>query len=385
MFKKLLVPLDGSMLSEKVLPYAVRLANRIDASILLLRIVDAPAYKPVSYEQQQSLIEAAGNYLAEVVKTLANPELQVSTPPQRVETKVVFGEPVKEICELALFEKADLIVMSTHGRSGLSRLLMGSVASQILHNTALPVMLLRPFTQKNDQLLVETLYGIGEQNVCCFDESNGRILLTLDGSEVGEVAIEPAVELARKLNATVYLLRVVHPFNPVTYGDMIGLGYDRNDAATNLKEAIDDGMMYLNEVEKLLNAKGVPCVKTVRSGVTAMEIIDYVQQIEPNAIVMATHGRGEVGHLFMGSVAEEVMRQSHLPVLMVPARQTVKEAEKEARKETERVQFVPTGREGFGASFRHTTEVKGHGFDPAFEISFHESLEKPTSSGTPLD
>jgi nucleotide-binding universal stress UspA family protein len=137
-FGTILVPLDGSALAEAALPKAVELAEVSGARILLLRAAQAqtlPGVDPT--EAQVRVVSEAEAYLAEIQKRLA-PQGHV-----KVETAVWYGPAAHAIVEAARVRKADEIVMTTHGRSGLGRLLLGSVAESVLRGTTTPILLLR--------------------------------------------------------------------------------------------------------------------------------------------------------------------------------------------------------------------------------------------------
>ena len=137
-FGTILVPLDGSALAEAALPKAVELAEVSGARILLLRAAQAqtlPGIDPT--EAQVRVVSEAETYLAEIQKRLA-PQGHV-----KVETAVWYGPAAHAIVEAARVRKADEIVMTTHGRSGLGRLLLGSVAESVLRGTTTPILLLR--------------------------------------------------------------------------------------------------------------------------------------------------------------------------------------------------------------------------------------------------
>ena len=135
---KILVPLDGSTLAEDALPAACDFADRDGATISLLRAAEAmtrPGGDTV--DAQVMAVREAEEYLASVVRRLADKGVR------RVETHVWYGPPAAAIVEAALTQKADLIVMSTHGRSGLGRLVLGSVAESVLRGTTVPILIVR--------------------------------------------------------------------------------------------------------------------------------------------------------------------------------------------------------------------------------------------------
>jgi nucleotide-binding universal stress UspA family protein len=135
---KILVPLDGSMLAEAALSAACSFAERDGATISLLRAAEAmtlPGGDTV--DAQVTAIREGEEYLASVVRRLEDKGVR------RVETHVWYGPPAAAIVEAAATQKADLIVMSTHGRSGLGRLVLGSVAESVLRGTTVPILIIR--------------------------------------------------------------------------------------------------------------------------------------------------------------------------------------------------------------------------------------------------
>jgi nucleotide-binding universal stress UspA family protein len=155
-FQKLLIPLDGSQLAEAVLPYAIELASRCGSKVLLIQVVPlvgqvaamglagAADMTPVTPPDMEALNEAlaaevrrAELYLQEVAKRLSERNLEV-------EWEIRRGTPAQEIVQCAKDREASLIAISTHGRSGLGRLIFGSVADQVLRQSGLPILLVKP-------------------------------------------------------------------------------------------------------------------------------------------------------------------------------------------------------------------------------------------------
>lgn len=134
---KILVPLDGSMLAEAALSTACEFAARDGATISLLRAVEGTTLMGDPVVAQVTAIREAEEYLSAVVKRLADKGTT------RVETHVWYGTAAVAIVEAAVAQKADLIVMSTHGRSGLGRLVLGSVAESVLRGTTTPILIVR--------------------------------------------------------------------------------------------------------------------------------------------------------------------------------------------------------------------------------------------------
>ena len=150
---KLLVPLDGSQLAEQALTKALEVAEGGTPTLLLLRAAEASTWPGVDpTEEQIRVVHEAEEYLNSVQARLATKGIR------KVETSVWYGPPASAIVEAARVANADLIVMTTHGRSGLGRLIMGSVAEAVLRGTSTPIMLLRA-----DGAPVEPPSGVAEE------------------------------------------------------------------------------------------------------------------------------------------------------------------------------------------------------------------------------
>ena len=135
---RILIPLDGSALAESALGKATELAGDGGATLMLLRAAEArslPGVDPT--EAQVEVVREAEEYLAGVTARLSTQGIK------SVETSVWYGSAASAIVEAARLRKADMIVMSTHGRSGLGRLILGSVAESVLRGTTTPILLLR--------------------------------------------------------------------------------------------------------------------------------------------------------------------------------------------------------------------------------------------------
>lgn len=136
--QKILVPLDGSALAEAVLPKAMEMAQSAGAKLLLIRAAEAhtlPGADPT--EAQIKVVQEAEEYLAQVSDRL------VTAGIKDAETSVWYGPAAYAIVEAARLNKVDLIAMTTHGRSGLGRLILGSVAESVLRGTTTPILLVR--------------------------------------------------------------------------------------------------------------------------------------------------------------------------------------------------------------------------------------------------
>ena len=136
MYKRILVPLDGSALAEAVLPHAQELAQCCGAELVLLRVAVAPGFVIDPVEAWAAAVEEAKDYVSGRAKTLEGRGLKISA-------KARWGDPAEEMVAYAHQEHIDLIAMATHGRTGLKRVALGSVAEHVLRRTPTPVLLVR--------------------------------------------------------------------------------------------------------------------------------------------------------------------------------------------------------------------------------------------------
>ena len=309
MYQKILVPLDGSELAEVVFPYAKELAGRLDVEVILLH-VSSPALSDF-LPMRRAYIERA----AEIIQRQSR-EVQKKTgvqpggKPVRVRGEMAEGYPAEEILHYADENAVDLILMATHGRSGIRHWAMGSVADKVLRVSKVPIWLVRariPDEIVYDQWLMRT------------------ILVPLDGSELGE-AVLPHVEALAKQRGTeqvdVVLLRVCEPPATPSYQlpeaelSDVPLDWGRyvEQETAKGKQVAEE---YLAGIEKRLKDSRISVRSEVLVGKAADEIVDYANKNPFSLIVMATHGRSGLSRWVYGSVAENVLLEVSSPVLLV--------------------------------------------------------------------
>jgi nucleotide-binding universal stress UspA family protein len=316
MLKRILVPLDGSPLAERALPYARTLAQAAGARIWLLRAVpsaDLAGVKP--HETQEREFWEAEGYLR---------DQSVCLPAGSVEFATFGGGAAEGIVSECRSRQVDLVVMATHGRSGLGRWVFGSVAAGVLARAPAPVLLVRAW--QAEQGLALPVVG-------------PRVLVPLDGSAFAEDALPVARDLAGTLGGTLTLLQCIHEAHsmvvpghetvagavndPLTYmGAYVGprevqqvVSYNTQELEAERGAALD----YLKGVqEEIAEAQAtLPVQLEVRVGAPAHEIIAASRELGANLVVMATHGRTGPARLLLGSVADRVLREGSVPVLLV--------------------------------------------------------------------
>jgi nucleotide-binding universal stress UspA family protein len=315
MIKRILVPLDGSHLSEMALPHAMVMARANGYGITLLRVAPQPVYSSSlssAFAPSATVIEgwaeevnAEAKYLAAVAASLRRQGLDV-------DVKLLEDDPAMALVDYAgHHEEIALIVMSTHGRSGLGRWIFGSVAEKVLHASPVPLLLIRP--KEMDRLCSTVTAPVYKS-----------IVVPLDGSTLAARALEPAQALARAFDATLTLVSAV----PETYiyGEVIAapaLPVEWDDESVRLSD-------YLDETSKRLKAEGYAVNARLEYGPAADVILHAADQVHAQLLVMATHGRTGLPRLWLGSIAMKVVQASSRPVLLVRAKQTAKRPEKSA-------------------------------------------------------
>jgi len=295
MFRTLIVPLDGSEQAERALPYAVRLAVAHAGRVVLVRAALGPPPSGQDWEHQQTAAVAEANvYLNDVARKVAT-RLPVAT-------SVPYGHAAEQILASIAEFGADAIVMTTHGRTGLAHLMHGSVAEAVLAQASVPVLLLhaRP----------------GESVSPPFDLSSARILVPLDGSSRSEAAV-PVAATMLGIAGELVLMTVVEPPERV-HRDESGrvIAYLDQQEETVRQTALD----YLTGVAAAVKKDNpdLHVTSDVRVGAPTDSILMAEVERAADLVVMATHGRTGMQRVVKGSVAGEVVRGGHAPVLLVP-------------------------------------------------------------------
>jgi nucleotide-binding universal stress UspA family protein len=298
MYNKILVTLDGSQVSEHILPYARSLAKALKIPVELLHAIDPDTLMPTVIAQQghyNEIMTAEKKRSADYLSKIAG---SFSGAPS-VDCSLEIGRAAETIVDRAAADAGTLIAMTTHGRSGVKRWLLGSVAEKVLH-AATNHMLLARATGESKKIETASLK---------------RIVAPLDGSKLAELALPHAAELARTLGLEIVLVRAVSLPAPV---------YSAEEYTPNLEELWDqikkEAQEYLDEKLRQLKAQGLEKVSAVAvEGFAADKIIDVARQKPESLIAMSTHGRSGVGRWVLGSVTERVVRHSDDPVLIVRA------------------------------------------------------------------
>ena len=295
-FGQVLLPLDGSALSEGIIPYVAQISSGLGSRVTIMYVAsleEAASDKPEVTRTPRGPDMPVKDYLAEVEQILAGHGVPA------VDSVMASGVPSVEIARHAEEQGCDLIAMATHGRSGLGKWVFGSTTDKVMHSTALPMLLLRPQdapAQEPDGQLIRTT------------------IVPLDGSALAE-AVLPVVEVvATGLGLKVVLVRVALISSMVYAGfEPYGYSYDPKFDET-MDRAADE---YLQDKTSELQQKHIQADSQRLRGNPATQIIDFAEKTGAAMVIMSTHGRTGVGRWILGSVADRVLRSSHNPILLL--------------------------------------------------------------------
>lgn len=295
MFKRIIVPLDGSDLAEIAIRPALELARISGGEIILISV---PVYRPVvvpgamgyGVPQTESTLEVGREEVEQYLAQVRRKHLQADV---KMRTMVLSGDAAGAIVDSAEEEEADLIAMTTHGYSGLTRWMLGSVTERVLRAAPCPVLVMRHDTPIN------------------------HVLITLDGSRWAEEALEPALHVARCFKSKVTLLRAdtEEQLNALEMGllRMAGSALARGVAQDDKCFACD----YVEQIAEQYQQPGEEIAAIAPLGKPAEVILETIEKEGVDLIAIATHGYSGLERWVFGSVTEKVLRKADCAMLIV--------------------------------------------------------------------
>ena len=306
MYTRILAPLDGSDLSEQVIPYSRAIAARLSLPMTLLMAIEpdhptiGQALNPDMHSHEMATHREghAQGYLSSVAARLRDAGIEAGTVVPR-------GEPAQSIVDEASRDGGTLIAMSSHGRSGLARWWMGSVADKVLHMAGHPLLLVRSHPSQ----------GISGES------PPERLIVPLDGSDAAAEVLPHVAILASRMDIPVELVQVT--VSEAEYYQAMSMGLrvlppSLPSFRTFADRAEGEANEYVSDVRRRLQQQGVSSVEArLVQGAPADCIVDLASSRDNSLVAMTTHGRSGVGRMILGSVAERVVRQSGGPVLLV--------------------------------------------------------------------
>lgn len=284
MYDTIVVPTDGSPAAEAAVTTALALAQQFDASIHAITVTELDDV-PAGAES-----EATAELTQRGEETLATVTDQATDAGVTMTTHVIdTTEPIHQaIIDYATDHAADLIVMGTHGRTGLNRLVLGSVAERMLRVSPVPVL-----TVHDDTRLAPDVE---------------RILVPADGSDRARVAADHGITVAAATDAA---LHVVHVVDLAAISGQFGSPEIIDALEESGRNAVDDVIHRADEAA----LRSVEA--SVLSGRPAPAILDYIDERDIDLVVMGTHGRTGLDRYLLGSVTEKIVRLADVPVLTV--------------------------------------------------------------------
>jgi nucleotide-binding universal stress UspA family protein len=302
LFRRILVPLDGSELAEKALKPAVHLAQAMarqttpdqNVRLILLRVASPltlMAADPYLYDEMMRMsLDEARSYLNVTAAGL-------NAAPALVMTEVMAGSPADAIVHYAEENAIDLIMMSSHGRTGSNRWVYGSVAEKVMHHAPCATAIVRAHVSTE-------LF------------QNHKILVPLDGSELAERALEPALALAKAVGSDVLLLRVVSTREAIP--EYMILAGDAGHVLDAVQEQdMAEAETYLQHVYNAQDSAHLFFDVKGADGDVADAIVSYADSNHVDLIVISSHGRSGIGRWLHGSVAEKVLRGANCATLII--------------------------------------------------------------------
>lgn len=294
MFQTILVPLDGSALSEQALPTAAALAKATGAHLVLVQAVWSTVLPGLDTSQAQlAAVTTSELYLTRIARRLRGTGLavEIATP---------YARPVEGIMLEIKLHRADLVIMTTHGRTGPGRWVYGAVAEGVLAKSPVPVWLIRdnPVVWQSSQL----------------DDRPYQLLVALDGSPFAESVLPYAADIARALKWTLHFMRVIPPPASTAQESETAESLTLEKKLYHEQELALD---YLTGFAEPLKQAGIEVRTSVRIGQPAVAILEESWIAGVRLVAMATHGRTGLSKLLYGSVAHEVLHRGACPLLLV--------------------------------------------------------------------
>lgn len=295
---------DVDGVSESTLPVAVTLAEQLDADVVLTTVLDLPSEAVGNGEQRLlhaadafpddprltalreqtlAMVDRVEAYLHRVAGRFAS---------GRVRIMVRYGDPGQELLDIAGMLDSPVVVMASHARRGIKRAMLGSVAFSVVSRAAYPVVIV-PIAPETEPLATEFALN--------------RLLVPLDGSPLAESVLDTESIAALSGHPELHLVQVIEPMTIHTR-----LVDDDVYAA-----ARDEATQYLKSVADRLRERGHRVEWSIRRGPPSDEIAEVATQVNADVILMATHGRSGLRRVMMGSVAEQVLRASHRPLILI--------------------------------------------------------------------
>jgi len=297
LFKNILVPLDGSNLAETALSPAFSLAKTINAPITLLHIIEKDAPKEIHNDNHLTRTDEAKIYLEDIASQPEISELKLHTHVHEAEVKDVAASIIQHANEEF---NPDLIVMCAHGKSGIRDLVFGNIAQQVLSRGQTPLLLVQPESAKKKDFLPK------------------RIFVPLDSESKHDESLGYATILAKAYDSELYLLTVVPTLRTLTGQDAAVSSMLPATAMAFLDILEETAKEHLSQhLSEILN-NGLKAKGEILRGDPAEMIVSTASRVSADVILLSTHRRSGMGAFWAHSVAPNVVKRTHIPLLLIP-------------------------------------------------------------------
>ena len=297
MFKHLLVPLDGSRLAEAALPFAASLGETLDAKVTLLHVIEKDAPDQVHREHHLRATKEANAYLAEVAgrafpkKAKVDWHVHARAVPDVVDSIVLHAQ--KDF-------QPDLIVLCSHGRSGMRDIVSSSIAQQVVAASTIPVLLIKPRETKPARPTFR------------------KILVPLDNESAHDQSVPIAMALARAYRSEINMICVIPTLTTLSGEKAVAGTLLPGTAAAYLEMTEENARQHFREHLEEFKTAHIPAQATIARGDPAPVIVKSAQSMEADLILFATHGSAGFEAFWRGSVTANVARQTEIPLLLIP-------------------------------------------------------------------
>ena len=301
MFKHFLVPIDGSEMAEAALPAAAFLAERFEARVMLMHVIEKNAPSEVHGQPHLQSASEAAAYLEEMARRHFPPHIAVNCHVHTAEVDNVAASIVAHADKLSL----DLVVMCSHGKGAALHLFLGSIAQRVISLDSRPVLITHP-----------TEAGKAPAFSC------RHILVPLDGDPEHAQALPVSRDLARACAATLHLAIVIPNLATLSGDDAMASRMLPGTTSRLLEFSTEDAERYLHPLAEQLTTEGFEASAHVLRGDPAKVIMDAALSAQIDLIALATHGKTGMDAFWAGSVTHKICSQSKVPLLLIPVKKS---------------------------------------------------------------
>ena len=297
MYRVIMVPTDGSGFDREAIRVALKIADRTAARVRLVRVLANGSFFGVAAEGMPLPLDVSRSERDSALSELYALATECRATSKADITVDLHAGPVSDVLQgYARRHDVDLIVMSTHGRGGISRLSLGSVTDSLIRHTTIPVLVVKPPTSYLNPQIVEGFK---------------RIIVPLDGSILAEQILPRVVALAKLEEAEVTLLNVLIP-QSYSQKEIVDPALPWWDKDIALAKA------YLFRIAATLRRSGVSVTTDIVIGENVASAIgDFASRERADLIAIATHGRGGIARIIRGSVADAIMHSGKMSMLVL--------------------------------------------------------------------